>query len=93
MHLASTVFTVVPVPGANLNTLATTGVSGTEFAWDLGGGLYAFNGPWGLRADVRYFKASTGNNTSDTTLNGLFLHRDLSGLSFWNANFGVAFRW
>jgi hypothetical protein len=53
----------------------------------------AFNGPWGLRADVRYYKASTDNNLLNGTLAGVVFQRQLSGLSFWNANFGVAFRW
>ena len=94
IHLATSVFTVPPgATSVDITNLPTENVGGTEFGWDIGGGLFAFHGPWGLRADVRYYKATTGNNTSDITLNGLFLQRDLSGLSFWNANFGVAFRW
>jgi len=93
IHLASNVFTVVPTATTvNINTLATTSVGGTQFGWDLGGGVFGFSGPWGLRADVRYYRATT-NTSNDLTLNGQFLQRSLSGISFWNANFGIAFRW
>jgi hypothetical protein len=93
IHLASTVFTVVPTATTvNANTLTTQNVNGTQFGWDLGGGVFAFSGPWGLRADIRYYRATTNTN-NDLTLNGQFLQRTLSGISFWNANFGVAFRW
>jgi len=92
MH--STIFTVDPaLTNANIATLGTTTASHSSFGWDLGGGVYAFNGPWGLRADLRYFKANTDNNLADGTVQGVFFERELSGLSFWNANFGVAFRW
>jgi hypothetical protein len=93
VHLKSTIFTVDPgATSVNINTLTTQDTGGTQFGWDIGGGLFAFNGPWGLRADVRYYRATTNNN-NDITVNGIFLQRELSGLSFWNANFGVAFRW
>jgi len=92
IHLNSNVFTVVPTSTVNINTLTTQNVGGSQFGWDLGGGLFAFSGPWGLRADVRYYRATT-NTSNDLTLNGQFLQRTLSGISFWNANFGIAFRW
>jgi hypothetical protein len=94
VHLASTIFTVDPTTtNVNINSLTTTNVGGSEFGWDLGGGLMAFNGPWGLRADVRYYRAANNNTFNDTTVNGLFLHRALDGISFWNANLGLVFRW
>jgi hypothetical protein len=93
IHLQTNIFTVAPTATVvNLSTLTTVNVGGTQFGWDLGGGLFAFNGPWGLRADVRYYRATTNSN-NDLSLNGLFLQRTLSGISFWNANFGLAFRW
>jgi len=97
IHLASTIFTVVPAvnplaTAVPISALTTQDVNGTQFGWDLGGGVFAFSGPWGLRADVRYYRATTNTN-NDLTLNGQFLQRTLSGISFWNANFGVAFRW
>jgi len=94
IQLRSTIFVIEPSTTTPSGAaLATTDANGSRFGWDLGGGLMIFNGPWGLRGDVRYFKATTENNVSDTTVGGLFLHQGLSGLSFWNANFGVAFRW
>src|SRR5689334_11202184 len=49
IHLNSTVFTVVPgASTANINLLTTENVGGTQFGWDLGGGVFAFSGPWGL---------------------------------------------
>jgi hypothetical protein len=94
VSLRSTIFTIDPsTTTVDLATLGTATSSRTEFGWDLGGGVYAFNGPWGLRGDVRYYKATTDNNLNNNTLEGLFLVRNLSGLSFWNANFGIAFRW
>ena len=53
----------------------------------------AFHGAWGLRADVRYFAAGSDDTMADDTLRGALLQRQLSGLSFWNSNFGVAFKW
>jgi hypothetical protein len=92
--LRSTIFTIDPTKtSANINTLGTTTTSGTRFGWDVGGGVMVFNGPWGLRADVRYYRATTDNNSTDNTIEGVFLQRQLSGISFWNSNFGVAFRW
>jgi hypothetical protein len=94
IRMTSNIFTVAPTATTvNINTITTENVGGTNFGWDLGGGLFAFNGPWGLRADVRYYRATSGNNSSDLSLNGLFLQRDLSSISFWNANLGIAFRW
>ena len=93
IHLQTNIFTVAPTATqVDLSTLTTANVGGTQFGWNLGGGLFAFNGPWGLRADVRYLRATTNSN-NDITLNGLFLQRTLSGISYWNANFGLAFRW
>jgi hypothetical protein len=90
--LHSTTFTIVPPTGTNVATLATTTTNGTRFGWDLGGGVMVFNGAWGLRGDVRYYKATVDNNPTDHTIAGVFLTQELSGLSFWNANFGIAFR-
>src|SRR5262249_3794344 len=92
VHMRSTIFTVDPgTTNVNINTLQTENIGGTQFGWDIGGGLFAFNGPWGLRADVRYYKATTDNNISDITVNNIFLHPELSGLSFWDAHFGLTF--
>jgi len=94
VRLRSTIFVLEPSATTPSGAaLGTTDTGGSRFGWDLGGGLMIFNGAWGLRGDVRYFRASTNDNPTDNTVAGLFLQQSLSGLSFWNANFGVAFRW
>jgi len=69
---------------------------------DIGAGIMAFAGGWGVRGDLRYFRAFSSDSTSvaattttgsgstgtTTTVSGL-----LPGLDFWRANIGVAFRW
>jgi len=91
--MRATTFTSEPLLGTDVSTLDTTRNTKSRFGWDLGGGVMAFNGSWGLRGDVRYYKATTDDNLNDGTIEGLFFQRELSGLSFWNANFGIAFRW
>jgi hypothetical protein len=94
VQMRSTIFTVDPTTTTvNVNTLQTETNSGSQFGWNLGGGLMAFNGAWGVRGDVRYFAATSDDNLTDNTLRGALLQRQLSGLSFWNANFGLAFKW
>jgi hypothetical protein len=94
VQLRSTIFDIVPSATTPSGAaLGTTTSNGSRFGWDLGGGLMIFNGAWGLRGDVRYYRATTDNNPTDNTVSGLFLQQSLSGLRFWNANFGVAFRW
>jgi len=94
IQLHSEVFAIDPTTTtADINTIDVNTSNASRFGWDLGGGLMAFNGAWGLRADVRYFKATTNDALADVALVDLFTERQLSGISFWNANFGVAFRW
>jgi hypothetical protein len=52
---------------------------------------------WGFRGDVRYY-ATNSHNTDVFDLNNIgdgsdFTQIELSGLRFWKANAGVAFRW
>jgi hypothetical protein len=94
VNIRSTIFTIDPgTPGVNVATLDTTTDNGSRFGWNLGGGAMVFNGSWGLRGDVRYFKATTNDTITDDTPTEVFLNNALSGLSYWTANFGVAFRW
>jgi opacity protein-like surface antigen len=79
------------------NAIATQDVSGSKFGWDLGGGLMAWSEKnWGFRADLRYYR-TTGNDTDVFDINDIgdgtiFSRVQLSGISFWKANAGVAFR-
>jgi hypothetical protein len=94
VHISADIFTIDPTTVLNIATLGTERVSGNRFGWDVGGGLMAFNGPWGLRGDLRYFKATSDNTVViGETIGDQFLREGLGGLSYWNFNFGVAFRW
>jgi opacity protein-like surface antigen len=65
----------------------------TRFGWNIGAGGYAFAGRTiGLRADVRYFKATTTDTFTGTAVQNA-TDALLSGIDFWRANIGVAFRW
>jgi len=73
---------------------SNTKVWENRFGWDVGGGIFAFAGrSIGLRADVRYYSANNStDNPSEAPANRVSSAL-LSGLSFWRANIGVAFRW
>ncbi len=96
--LNSTIFTVDPTLAPNINAIGTETVSGSRFGWDLGGGVMAWSEKnWGFRGDVRYYR-TTSNNTDVFDLNNIgdgsvFSRVELSGISFWKANAGLAFRW
>lgn len=89
--------------GAGAATTANGISSQSQFAGNIGGGVMAFAGNWGVRADIRYFRAFNNNSVtngtglttgsgSDTGSNGVF-GTVLPGLDFWRANVGLAFRW
>jgi opacity protein-like surface antigen len=86
------------------------GASQTKFGWNLGIGASAFGaGAFGIRGDVRYFRAGSSSNTDvfdaddvlEDALDGVLepgtadgLTRELlSGIAYWRANLGLAFRW
>jgi len=94
------------VGGIQLNTsvLAFPGISDTEsisggqtrFGGDIGAGLLAYMGRFGVRTDLRYYMTSAIDNLE--SLQGKTAAEDVtqvtfSGLKFWRANVGVAFRW
>jgi len=75
---------------------STSRSSLTRLGTNIGGGVYAFAGNVGIRTDVRYVHASTENaDTIDSTtiIADRLTEHLLSGLHFWRANVGVAFRW
>src|SRR6185295_15619678 len=96
--LNADIFTANPTGVQNVSTLGTQSVSGTRFGWDLGGGVMAWSEKnWGFRGDLRYYRTGT-NDTADFDLNDIgdgtdFTRFELSGISFWKANAGLAFRW
>jgi hypothetical protein len=68
--------------------------SQSKFGGNIGGGIMAFMGSWGIRGDLRYFSTIGGSSTTlvgtPSSTNQISL---LNSLSFWRANIGVAFRW
>lgn len=101
--LNSTIFTVNPILTAAATPIqsveiGTQSASGSRFGWDLGGGVMAWSErSWGFRGDVRYYR-TTSNNNDILDLNNIgdgsiFSRVELSGISFWKANAGLAFRW
>jgi hypothetical protein len=63
---------------------------------DIGGGIMAFMGGWGVRGDVRYYRAfgnTTSSSMTTTTTGTTTTINLLPGLNFWRANIGLAFRW
>src|SRR5262249_40262219 len=86
--LHTTVFT--SVRGVN-----TTSANDSRLGTNIGGGLMAFAGRVGVRADVRHYSATTSNDAvliRGASANDL-TSALLSGLEFWRADVGVAFRW
>jgi opacity protein-like surface antigen len=96
--LHSTIFVTDPTRTPNLAALGTETASGSRFGWNLGGGVMAWSEKnWGFRGDVRYYATGSNNVDGVLDLNNIdeveFTRRELSGISFWKANAGVAFRW
>jgi hypothetical protein len=87
--------TVFAGPNTTVVVLDTVNSTQTKFGTDLGGGFFAYAGRWGVRGDVRYYNVST--NDANKNLTGTpaqnFTQTLLSGLNYWRANFGVAYRW
>jgi hypothetical protein len=92
IQLRSDMLTFSTVPGG---VTTTTTANQTRFGGNIGAGIAAFAGNVGIRGDVRYFRAFTNNDvtTTATTPADVFAQNLLSGLDFWRANIGVAFRW
>lgn len=70
----------------------TTSGRDTRWAGDVGGGLMAFAGTVGFRADVRWFRTALDEHLTSKVADqvaGSFI----DDMSFWRANVGVAFRW
>jgi opacity protein-like surface antigen len=97
-------------PGILADAVDFPGASQTKFGWNLGIGASAFGaGAFGVRGDVRYFRAGSSSNSDvfdaddilEDALDGVLepgtadtLTRELlSGIAYWRANLGLAFRW
>jgi hypothetical protein len=95
IQLHSTIFLFNPDDLSDLTPIGTLSHTGSRFGWDLGAGGMGFVGRWGFRGDVRYYRTTVDNNLDlvDLGTGSTFTNAVLSGLSFWKANVGVAFRW
>jgi opacity protein-like surface antigen len=84
-------------PNIDLNTTSRITASQTRFGGDVGAGLLGYVGRIGVRADLRYFKASRDSNLDINVDNRLLDDSvtlvELSGLKFWRSSLGLAFRW
>ncbi|HJS08042.1 MAG TPA: hypothetical protein VJ809_10300 [Pirellulales bacterium] len=61
---------------------------------NIGGGFMAFADHFGVRADVRYFKAFSDTIPEAPFMGGeLINHLVLNGLGFWRSSVGLAIRW
>jgi len=75
-----------------LNTINNTQ---TKFAYNIGGGFLAYVSQWGIRADLRYYQATTADQNkleNGPTVGADFTQSLLSGLTYWRANLGISYR-
>jgi hypothetical protein len=63
----------------------------SRFGVNVGGGVMAFADRFGVRADIRYYRA-TGDDDFEDLLTGDSVIA-LSNLGFWRGNVGLAIRW
>jgi hypothetical protein len=86
------------VLGSNTTTIALDTVNTTQskFAYNLGAGFFGYVNHLGIRADIRYYRASTFEDAkleNGPTPAIDFTQSLLSGLRYWRANLGIAYRW
>jgi outer membrane protein with beta-barrel domain len=93
VQMLATFFTLNPTGVGTTSALDTVKGDETRFGGDVGGGAMGYAGHIGFRGDIRYFKTSVDNNPTAATPEGQVTQAVLSGLAFWRANIGVAFRW
>jgi outer membrane protein W len=65
----------------------------SKFGADIGFGIFVFARKWGVRADVRYYDAARFDSEKLTNNVNDFTQALESGLTYWRANLGLAFRW
>jgi hypothetical protein len=83
---------VTSLPDDQGNTF-TTSANNSRWGGNLGGGMNAYVGHWGVRGDVRWFQASGGTGFSGNDTVGENIGREfLSNLHFWRGTLGLAFR-
>jgi len=65
----------------------------SAFAWNYGVGAAGYYGHWGLRGDVRYYRATSDGENPDFSTPHEVARGLLSGLTYWRWNLGLAARW
>jgi opacity protein-like surface antigen len=90
-----TAIPIVTVQGTLATSQNTINTSRTAFGWNVGGGFFGYANQWGIRADIRYYRAQTfsTNQLNNSTVPSDFTQALLSGLNYWRANLGISFRW
>jgi len=86
---------------ADLFTLADVNgnrstVEANQQRWggNLGAGIFAYVNRFGVRGDVRWFRASGGDNFSNSNTPAENTAQQLlSDVHFWRGTLGLAFRW
>jgi hypothetical protein len=69
------------------------GSNESRFGGNIGGGVMAFADRFGVRADIRYYRATGDDNFEDLLTGDSIAQPVLSGLGFWRGNVGLAIRW
>jgi hypothetical protein len=67
--------------------------SQSRFGANIGGGFIGYAGNVGVRGDLRWYNVDVEHDLSASNATDLFTLGLLSGLEYWRANIGVAFRW
>jgi len=89
IQLRSNVLSVASTP-----TSSQSAANQTKAGGDIGVGVMGFAGNFGVRGDVRYYRAFESDlATNASTTADFFAQSLLSGLRFWRANIGLAVRW
>jgi hypothetical protein len=71
----------------------TNSESHGSWGGNIGGGVMAFaTRGWGVRGDIRYYRARA-NDSFSGSVSDQFFESVASGLSYWNASGGISFRW
>jgi hypothetical protein len=91
--LNGTSFTTADGNTISTLNLGTQNNNQSKFGADIGFGLFVFASKWGVRADVRYYDAARFDTEKLTNNVNDFTQALVSGLTYWRANLGLAFRW
>jgi len=66
----------------------------SKWGGNIGGGIMAFAGSrYGVRGDVRYYRARSADRLSGGSAADQFVESLVSGLDFWRATGGLSVRW